>query len=130
MQNWNNDTTKLEYICIEVDSQMHANTSEGKSKRKNDIRIYSMIWFNWKLSNIWKSTNDTKKYLRQKMYGTEGGTLCFYLFNLAILKRPVKVTLTFFNGYLQFLLHILVADIQTFLIYYKLVSFASSAIEI
>lgn len=54
---------------------MHVNTSEGKSKRKNGIRIYSMVWFNWKLSNIWKSTNDTKKYLRQKMYGTEGASV-------------------------------------------------------
>lgn len=89
-----------------------------------------MVWFNWKLSNIWKSTNDTKKYLRQTMYCTEGDILCFYLFNLAILKRLVKVTLKFFNGYLQFLLHILVVDIQTFLKYCKLVSFAASAIEI
>lgn len=56
--------------------------------------------------------------------------LYFYLFNLELSKRPVKVTLKFFNGYLQFLLHILVADIQTFLKYYKLVSFAASAIEI
>lgn len=63
------------------------------------------------------------------MYGT-GNILCFYLFNLELSKRPVKVTLKFFNGYLQFLLHILVADIQTFLKYYKLVSFAASAIEI
>lgn len=64
------------------------------------------------------------------MYGTEGNILCFYLFNLELSKRPVKVTLKFFNGYLQFLLHILVADVQTFLKYYKLVSFAASAIEI
>lgn len=70
--------------------------------------------------------NDTKKCFTQKhiFYSIEGDILYFYLFDLAmILKCSVKVTFKFLNGYFYFLLHILVADIQTFSKHYELVAF-------
>lgn len=71
------------------------------------------VLFNWNRLNIW---NDTKKCFRLKLYGIEGDILYFYLFDLArILKSPVKLTLKFLDRCLNFLLHILAADIQTFL---------------
>lgn len=62
--------------------------------------VYRYVLFNRKRLNIWRSTNDTKKCLRQKLYGIAGNiqfriALLCIVYLVTTLKRPARVTSEF-----------------------------------
>lgn len=62
--------------------------------------VYRYVLFNRKRWNIWRNTNDTKKCMRQKLYGIAGNILfrialfCI-VYLVTTLKRPARVTSEF-----------------------------------
>lgn len=62
--------------------------------------VYRYVLFNRKRLNIWRSTNDTKKCLRQKLYGIAGNilfriALLCIIYLVTTLKHPAGVTSEF-----------------------------------
>ena len=76
------------------------------------------------MENNSKTKSEREKCFRQNLFGFEGAIRWYHWFDLEeLFEGHMKVPSIFLNGIPYFLLHILVADLESFLKHYNKVFF-------